>query len=363
MQDEKTLSVRQVTVFVFITAVAVKMFMLPSLLAAELGRNAYWAMLLYLAIDFSVLTLVVVAIRRAQCGFYELLEKTIGRILSRVVLGVSVLFLLFKLALMLGEVRIFFSERVFEDFGWSLYILPLLALMSFAAGKSLRILGRTAELVVPFILLSMALLFVLTAGKVDYSNLLPLFRDGGGDPIRYSLWLGDYSVLVLLVGKVDKGKAPAARWLIGGAIGSLCVEAFTIMICAAYGNLTHLLELGHNLGAMAQHSGTQNFGRLDLLVFTVWVATIVIKLLLYMYAVARHTAFVTTVDKPYIWALVASALIYVCSVFVLPSPGALYGVATGWMRCVALVEQFALPLITCIGALTVGRKRSLYEEE
>ena len=36
MQDEKTLSVRQVTVFVFITAVAVKMFMLPSLLAAEL---------------------------------------------------------------------------------------------------------------------------------------------------------------------------------------------------------------------------------------------------------------------------------------------------------------------------------------
>lgn len=362
MQDEKTLSVRQVSVFVFITAVAVKMFMLPSLLTAELGRNAYWVMLLYLAIDFAVLCLVVLAIRRAQCGFYELLTATVGKVAARIVLAIGVLFLLFKLALMLGELRVFFAQSVFEQFGWSLYILPLLALMCFGASKSLRFLGRTAEIVVPFILLSMALLFILTAGRVDYTNLLPILKDGGGDPIKYSLWLGDYSVLIIFVGKVANGKAPKTRWLIGGAVGALCVEAFTVMICAAYGNLGHLVELGHNLGAMAQHSGTQNYGRLDLLVFTVWVSAVVIKLMLYMYAVSRHTAFITTVGKPLLWASIAAAIVYIVSVVALPSTGILYGAAVGWMRYVALVEQFALPIITAIGAC-VRYKRGSHEKE
>lgn len=362
MDQQKALSVRQVTVLVFITAVAVKMFMLPSLLAAEIGRNAYWGMLAYIAIDFAVLVLVAFAIRRVKCGFYQLLERTLGRIVSRIVVALSVAFLLFKLTLILGEVRIFFSESVFEDFGWALYILPLLALMAYAGAKSLRFLGRTAEIVVPFILVSMVLLFILTAGKVDYSNLLPVLKDGGGDWTKFSVWLGDYSVMVVFIGKVDKGKAPKTRWLLGGAIGALAVEAFTVMICAAYGNLSHLLEYGHNLGAMAQHSGTQNFGRLDLLVFTVWVAAVIVKLMLYMYAVSRHTAFVTTVQKPLLWALSAAAVVYVLAVFVLPTVGALYGAAAGWVRYLALVEQFALPVLTLV-ATFLPQRRLAYDEE
>lgn len=360
---EKSVSVRQFSVLVFIMAVAVKMFMLPSLLAAEIGRNAYWAMLTYLAVDFFVLLLVVYAVKRAECGFYELLVKTVGKLVTRIVLGLSVAFLLFKMTLILGEVRVFFSESVFEDFGWALYILPLLALMCYAACKNIRFLGRTAELAVPFIVISMALLFYLTAGKVDYSNLLPLWRDGGGSVMKYTVWMGDYSVLVVLIGKVAKGKAPATRWLVGGAIGALAVETFTVMICAAYGNLTHLIEYGHNLGAMAQHSGTQNFGRLDLLVFTVWVSSVVVKLMLYMYAVSRHTAFVTTVQKPLLWAIAAAVVVYVLNIFCFPTIGALYGAAAGWVRILAAVEQFLLPLLTGIGTFVGRRKeRSLYAQ-
>ena len=44
---EKTLTSRQFSVLAFTAAIAVKMFMLPSLLVAEAGRNGYIWMLVY----------------------------------------------------------------------------------------------------------------------------------------------------------------------------------------------------------------------------------------------------------------------------------------------------------------------------
>lgn len=351
MNEKNAVTVRQVSVLIFITAVASKLFMLPSMLTAEIGRNGYLGMLLYLGVDFCVLVAVVVAVKRTQCDFYTLLSRTLGAVGARILLGISIVFLVFKVTLMAGELRIFFSENIFDNFGWALFAIPLLAFLCWSAAKSLRCIGRTSEIVVPFILLGFILLVILTATKVDYVNLLPIAKDGGGDLWKFTAWLGDYSVLALLAGKVQAGKAPATRWLLAGAAGAIAVETFTVMICAAYGNLGHLLELGHNLGAMAQHSGTQNFGRLDLFIFTIFLSSVVIKLMVYMYAAARHTAFVTTVDKPLLWAGVAAAAVYVLSVFVLPSPGKLYGLAQSWIRYIALVEQFAVPLVTFIGSL------------
>lgn len=59
----------------FTAAIAVKMFMLPSLLVAEAGRNGYIWMLVYVAIDLAALALIAVAAVKAKRSFYELTES------------------------------------------------------------------------------------------------------------------------------------------------------------------------------------------------------------------------------------------------------------------------------------------------
>ena len=267
---EKTLTSRQFSVLAFTAAVAVKMFMLPSLLVAEAGRNGYIWMLVYVAIDLAALALIAVAAVKAKRSFYELTESVLGRIGARVLLVLCAAYILFKMTLMLSEVNVFFSEAMYENFSWPVYLIPLLAVLAYAAARSPRVVGRTAEITLPFVAASMLLLFVLSATKPDYANLLPVLRESRGAVFDYTLWLGDFSPLAVFIGKIERKKRTGTKLMLAGLAAGLAVVAFTVILSAEYGNISGLIEYGHNLGGLPTHSGSQNFSRLDLLVFAVW---------------------------------------------------------------------------------------------
>ena len=138
---EKTLTSRQFSVLAFTAAIAVKMFMLPSLLVAEAGRNGYIWMLVYVVIDLAALALIAVAAVKAKRSFYELTESVLSRIGARVLLVLCAAYILFKMTLMLSEVNVFFSEAMYENFSWPVYLIPLLAVLAYAAARSPRVVA------------------------------------------------------------------------------------------------------------------------------------------------------------------------------------------------------------------------------
>lgn len=365
---EKTLTSRQFSVLAFTAAIAVKMFMLPSLLVAEAGRNGYIWMLVYVAIDLAALALIAVAAVKAKRSFYELTESVLGRIGARVLLVLCAAYILFKMTLMLSEVNVFFSEAMYENFSWPVYLIPLLAVLVYAAARSPRVVGRTAEITLPFVAASMLLLFVLSATKPDYANLLPVLRESRGAVFDYTLWLGDFSPLAVFIGKIERKKRTGTKLMLAGLAAGLAVVAFTVILSAEYGNISGLIEYGHNLGGLPTHSGSQNFSRLDLLVFAVWMTAVFLKLMLYLYAFVRHVLFVLRLNTPaaaYVVSALAVAAVYALSVFVFPTQAAVYGAATGAiLRLLALPEQIGIPVVAVTAALVkhVRERRRTHDQ-
>ena len=350
---EKILTARQFAVMIFISAVAVKMFMLPSLLVAAAGRNGYIFMLGYVAADLAALLPIIYASVKEERDFYSLIESVLGKPVAKIFVGICAVYMLFKTTLMLSEVRVFFSEALFENFNWAVYLIPLLAVVWYASLKP-RAVGRTGEILIPFVILSMILLFVLSAGKPQYANLLPVLREKSGGAADYTLWLGDFSALAVFIGRTEKQRSAARKYLTAAGVAAVAVITFTLILSAEYGNIKDLIEYGHNLGGLPQHVGSQNFGRFDLLIFAVWVSAVFVKIIIYVYAFARHTVFALALPEKALCAASAAALafIYLLSVFVFPTQAAVYGAATGAvLRLVALPEQVGIPLVLIAAAI------------
>lgn len=361
---EKEINARQFAAITFMAGLAVKMVMLPSLLVAIAGRNAYVYMTIYMAVDLAVLGLIVVAVTKSKKSFYELLESVLGKIGARILLAVSIVLIAFKSTLMLGEVKVFFDESMYDRFLWPVYLIPLLALFGFAAVRSPRSIGRTAEITFPLIVLSIIGMFLLSAGKVDYANLLPFMRESSKGITDYFLGVGDFSVLTIFIGKTENKKH--GKLLIMGlaTAAALVVIAFTVILSAEFGNVRKLIEYGHNLGGQTEMSGSQNFGRLDLLLFAVLITSIFIQLMVHFYAMTEFTQYICNLWQPVARYSIAGGLmilVYVMCIFIFPTQAALYDVATSLtMRIIALPGQFLVPLTAFIGWIvqTVRSRRT-----
>lgn len=363
---EKEINSRQFAAITFMAGLAVKMVMLPSLLVSVAGRNAYVYMAIYMAVDLAVLGLIVVAVTKSKKGFYELLESVLGKIGARILLLISIVLIVFKSTLMLGEVKVFFEESMYERFLWAVYLVPLLALFGFAAVRSPRSIGRTAEITFPFIVICILGLFLLSAGKPDYKNLLPFMRESSKGIKDYFLGIGDFSVLTVFIGKTESKKHSKLAIMSLATAAAFVVISFTVILSAEFGNIRGLIEYGHNLGGQTELSGSQNFGRLDLLMFAVLITSIFIQLMVNFYATTEFTQYICNLWHPaarYSIAGILILVVYVLSVFVFPTQALLYDVATSLtMRIIALPCQFLVPLAVFVGWIvqTVRSRRKPY---
>ena len=203
----KQISTRQFVVVQFLISLAVKMFMLPALMLRVVGKDSYIVMLLWIAFEFIDLTFVLMLARRnPDKTMYDILTDAFGKIVSRVIVAIFTLFVAFKGLLVLGELKTFFIVTMYADINWFVMLLPLMALLCAFGLRSLRSIGRTAEIMTPVIVVSTLVLSGLLLGDIEFGNLLP-FMENGFAPVKkglitFPMWFGDVSFLLMFLGNI-----------------------------------------------------------------------------------------------------------------------------------------------------------------
>lgn len=366
---EKQVTSRQFVLIVFMIGMAVKMFMVPALILQVSGRDSYIPLSFYLIVEIFCLFCILFAMKKnPNKTFYEYMTDGFGKIFAKILVGFFAVYLIFKLTLIISETKIFFTVSVFENISWPIYVIPLLGLLGMIALKSLRGIGRVVEIFTPYIFISLLVLGILIVTNIDFSNLLPIMEDSGKGVLesitKFSVWFGDFSILVIFMGNVKAGKHLMGISILWGIISCLVVLIFSTILFATYGNISNLLDYGHNISSMTQYSiGSQSYGRFDIIIFSVWIISVFINMAIVFYTITRHITFIIG-KKNKLWITAATIIIiYIMSIFVFPNENVLYNFAMKQMRIGAGITQFLMPISLALIAIFKKKKKEDIKEE
>lgn len=359
MVTEKRISTAQLFTVIFILGMSLKMLMLPVLLLKASGRNAVVAMALILACEIVCLVVLLVALALApQKSFTELLEGCIGKWASKIVFAVLALFFFAKIVLLSGEVRIFFTENLFSDFSWRVYAVAFFGFCAVVGMSTLRALARTAQFLFPLIVAATVLMFVLS-GLTDYARVLPLVENGWRnvlpDTLRYAMWYGDYSALVIVFGSLKRTKATTTLSVVSAVLASLAVLFFSLGLTASFADVADLMRFGQNITGISHYAlGTSMQGRFDLVLFCVWLCSAFVKAGIFTVAAVYFVRSVVPCNSA-VAALGLGVGLYVVAL-ICTSATALHIFMLRYCAVPALVFQFAVPALALVAAC-VGRHK------
>ncbi len=353
----KQISTKQFVCIQFLVAMAVKMFMLPALILRTVGKEGYLVLLVYIALEFFDLTLLLILARRnPDKTLYEILEEGLGRVVSRIVLALVTGFFVLKTLLVISEVKIFFNTIMYRDVNWAIMLIPLIAVTIAFATRPLRSMGRVAEILTPIVLISTVVLSVLLFGGIEITPLLPFLSEGVSPVLKgleyFPMWFGDVTVLMLFLGKIKINKGFILGSFISKLIATALVMLFTIVLFSAYGNVSTLIDYGNNVSNMTQLTlGAQDYGRFDLLFYCVWLFSVFIKIgMLFTFAV-RNLRFIVGKGNNELYSIILALFIYAVSVFVFANEESAYLFATSWIKYLLFPPAFLLPIISLVLSL------------
>ncbi len=344
----KQISTKQFSAILFLSAIAMKMFLVPALMLRVVGKDGYLVMLGYIALEFIGLTfLVLIARRNPDKTLFEILSDLLGSVISRVIVAFIAAFAGLRCVLMITELKMFFTMTMYEQMNWTLMLIPLIALLVAFSFRPLRATGRACELLLPIILISSLVLSTLLLGDIDLNGLLPIV-EGGIKPllkgaIAFPMWFGDTLLLSLTLGKIKTSKHFVAAAYVTKGIASVLSMLFAVSLFSAYSNVSTLVDYGNNVSNMTQFSlEAQDYGRFDLLLYCVWMLSVFITLTLSFRMLTRSVEFIASNGSHRVVGFICGAVLYVLVAFVLKNENVVYNI----VQKAAVYFVCPLPAIT-----------------
>lgn len=364
---QKQATGKQLVAIIFILALATKMFLLPIFLIRSTGRDAYIIISLFCAFDLVTLVITLIAVRIADTDIFELLKSMLGKVGSKIAVGIIGLFLFFKLNMSVAEILSFYGSNVFTDFDTSVMIIVLLAFFAAVGVHTLRALCRLNELLVPVIVVCLAVLVaIVVMTGFDLANIFPAVRNGkefSSGILRYSSWVGDFTPLVLFIGRTKTKKHTAVFATASGVLGSAVAVFFALVLSAALGNTKALVDSTTNLSNILQFTVGNVYGRLDMFSSILWSVSVFVEAALFFYSVCRCIAFIVGKNANFIISVSVCAAVYIAQVFALVDPTVFSAVVTSPVCAIAVpVLTLSVPVLALICA-AVSKKRATGEKK
>ena len=371
MQVERPMiTSRQFIILAFIGGMAIKGLMLPSLLMRISGKDGLFVLAFYFAIEILNLALIsVLVVKYPEKNFFNMLEECFGKVGSRILCVLILIAATIKYTLNLSEVKAFFTLEMFSAFNWTVMIIPLVALTAVISVKSLRVLGRTAEIFFPFILAGILFLSLILFREVPLENVLPL-GEGGIKPIadgiaEFPIWFGDVIVTGVALGNVKKEKGTVLKCVLMRVFAAVMIISFSVVLFATYGNIVPLVKYGHNITSLTQYNlGSQQYGRFDLIIYAIWVSGVFIKMAMNAYLATRCAAVAFNVKNYKYVAAALAVMAFALSAFIVPTVSKVYILSTStWAKIIFSLVEYCLPLVLFIAANVKYRGGEKPEED
>lgn len=350
------------SMLMFLMIMATVILFVPAITAQEAGVSAWMVPLIgptlvgYLAVwtayklgkRFPGLTLV-------QYGEI-LLGKPVGKLLA----CFYILFLFVLNVLVIREFASFFSITILPQTPILVLNLVLVLVGGFSALQGIEVIGRMAQFVLPFLVLSFLLLIILVIPDIDLGFLQPLLEGGVMPIVKSSVvpasWYGEIGVLVFLLPMVNKTQEVKRKGFITLLAVAIFLTLDTFATQTVFGpeqTASEMFPFFH----LAKYIERGNFiQRIESLIAFMWVTGIVIKVALFTYLISLGISQILGLKtyKSVIYALIPIQLI----VGTYPSISALNlsQILVRFWTPVGLCFEIIVPLLLLLVAL-IRKKR------
>ena len=246
---------------------ASKFLILPALYAGLAGQDAWFAALVNFLADGLLLAACLFFVKRFEGDtFYDVLERSLGRVFARIVFFLYAVYFLLKAVVPVFEQRDYTETTLYETSPSVLTFMPFFIVSLYLSLKGLKVMSRVGEIMFWFTVAGFSLTVFLSVGTFRPYYLLPLLKNPLNRTLsaiyNAAIWYGQPIVVLFLAGRIKKEK----HFYLSVAITFAATALFSVFVFALftgiYGDIA--VRQIYAIAKMTKYSiALSNVGRFD----------------------------------------------------------------------------------------------------
>lgn len=288
--EKGRISLRQFLVMVFLFTLGDAILVLPAAVIYPAKQDAWISGLISLVVGAGIIFLFYkVGNTYPEKSFVEIMEAILGKWFGKVVAIAFIAYTLLSVGVLLRELGAFFLTHYLKGTPMQVVMALFIITVALAVRLGVEIVGRSAEIFLPWVLATILISVTLLLGKIDIKEMFPIYENGPKPILKGSIQFIAFpflEIVPLLMFKqfVTDQKLKYKHLFFASFLGGFVLFVATFMaivILGPYngGNVLYpTLKLAQEIkvGAFIQ--------RMDILVATFWLFTIFFKMTFYLYA-------------------------------------------------------------------------------
>lgn len=269
----KTVTTRQLILILVLSVVTLKVLFLPNVLASNIGRDGYIMLLFLLLVDFlNLLILLYLLNKYRDMTFSQILSTLFGKAISKVILFLLALFFLSRCFVRFQTNFIYLNENLYTAFEWYIFAFPILICVIFCIKQGTKAYARLCEIFMPVVIFGFLVALVVGIFRADFTNALPFLENGLGfimSSHRYSVWFGDYFVLILFFGKIKMEQKFNVKVIVSLLITIVLIALFYAVFYFTY-NYNSVCHINAISDIMQFLPSVSDIGSFDWILILIW---------------------------------------------------------------------------------------------
>lgn len=343
----RTISARQTGIIIFLTILANKILLLPSIMYQETKADSIFGILGIFFVELLILSIFLyVKLKFPNENLQEILQKKIGHFCAKLIIFIFLIFFLFKTMLTYSVIYVYLKDLVYQDEFGFLAIVCFLPVVNHGVICGLRSISRTFELffylVIAGILFCFGIAFFTEISMPVFftANPLTIFNTS----FKYLFSFGDYLALFVFIEKINLKKNDVKKFLRFVILGILIVSSIFVIFYAKY----QITAFMHNnaLADLLVFSVQFNaIGRLDIVAMLTIMTLGLFQLEIFQYAFCESFSMVFTKLNNKFAIAVFDILFFVIYFILIGKYELMINFTTSYLCYFSLLSNFLLPFI------------------
>jgi spore germination protein KB len=325
MNEETKLTPFQFSTLVFIFIISSSTLLVPKLSATFAKQDAWIATVLSLIIGVFIVKLyILICCKYPSKNLIEINELVFGRFISTIISSVLLLYTVIITAGLLRQLGDFLLVTLLSETPIEVIGFIMILLITYIAFNGLNVLAMSTEIIIPFVVMTIIMLFVFYIPNVEINNILPMFEASNGEVLKATLitlcypYL-DLIIFMLLIPLIKKEEKTSNEFIYSTIIGGLVIVIFTFF-CLTILRPGFTVNANYPVYVVTEKINIGNFiQRIEALVSILWVSSLIIKITICFFAILTAFKSISKIKdiSPFIYPF--SVICFVLSLFLFPN--------------------------------------------
>lgn len=283
---DKSVNAWQIGILLFILLFANKILVLPSLLYDGAKVEAFFIPIILFALELGLLVLFYkIKTKFPTQSFAEIIKEHLGKGVTYVIFILMMIFFICKAVLLYNITYIFFRNLIYKEADNILFLFCFLPVINHLAISGLRVMGRTAQLFFPVIVV--VTLFCIVVGFFGIESTPLFFESSFSDvmltALKHVSSFGDVLFLFVFMDKIQikKGQWKILFSLAGSAMIVVTIITVVFIFSYTYTSFMHPYALFEIMSYVKEYGG---LGRIDIISMIVIIIYTYFHLAIYLKA-------------------------------------------------------------------------------